>query len=70
MALHGDDGAILLTSAGKPTLGIGQWGDISEQLAGYQDILGSRTAMIVATRLYLDPSQGTKARGGIPQRRR
>lgn len=66
MALHGEDGVILLTSAGKPTPGIGQWGEISEQLAGYQDILGSRTAMVVAARLYLDPAQGTKRGAASP----
>jgi len=66
MALHGEDGAILLTSAGKPTPGIGQWGEISEQLAAYQDILGSRTAMVVAARLYLDPARGTKPGAASP----
>ncbi|MCS6921279.1 MAG: hypothetical protein NZM07_05070 [Elioraea sp.] len=66
MALHGEDGVILLTSAGKPTPGIGQWGEISEQLAAYQDILGSRTAMIVAARLYLHPELGTKRGAASP----
>lgn len=64
--LHGDDGAILLTSAGKPTPGIGQWGEISEQLAGYQDILGSRTAMLVATRLFVDANGATKRGAASP----
>jgi hypothetical protein len=66
IALHEDDGAVLLTSAGKPTPGVGQWGDISEQLSGYQDILGSRTAMIVAARLYLDAELGTKRGAASP----
>jgi hypothetical protein len=66
MELHGDDGEILLTSAGKPTPGIGQWGEISEQLAGYQDILGSRTAVVVASKLYLDGSGATKRGAASP----
>lgn len=64
--LHGDDGAILLTSAGKPTPGIGQWGEISEQLAGYQDILGSRTAILVASKLFLDDAGATKRGAASP----
>lgn len=64
--LHGDDGAILLTSAGKPTLGIGQWGEISEQLAGYQDILGSRTAILAASSLFLDGAGVTKRGAASP----
>jgi hypothetical protein len=66
MALHGTQGEILLTSAGKPTPGIGQWGEISEQLAGYQDILGSRTAMVVAAKLFLDDSGATKRGAASP----
>lgn len=66
MALHGTEGEILLTSAGKPTPGIGQWGEISEQLAGYQDILGSRTAMVVAAKLFLDDSGATKRGAASP----
>ena len=62
VALHGDSGKILLISAGKATEGIGQWGEISEQLAAYQDVLGSRTALQVATVLYLD-DQGNTRRG-------
>lgn len=64
--LHGDDGAILLTSASKPTPGIGQWGEISEQLAGYQDILGSRTAIIVASKLFVDDAGATKRGAASP----
>jgi hypothetical protein len=64
--LHGDDGTILLTSAGKPSPGIGQWGEISEQLAGYQDILGSRTAILVAKRLFLDDAGATKRGAASP----
>jgi hypothetical protein len=62
ISLHGDDGAILLTSAGRATPGIGQWGELSEQLAGYQDILGSRTAILVAKALFLD-TEGNTVRG-------
>ncbi|MCA3306790.1 MAG: hypothetical protein ING00_13430 [Roseomonas sp.] len=64
--LHGDDATILLTSAGKPSPGIGQWGEISEQLAGYQDILGSRTAILVAARLFLDHTGATKRGAASP----
>lgn len=64
--LHGNDATILLTSAGKPTPGIGQWGEISEQLAGYQDILGSRTAILVAARLFLDDAGMTKRGAASP----
>lgn len=60
MALHGDAGAIQLTSADKKKTGIGEWGEISEQLAGYQNILGSKTAMLVAAKLYLEGSGETK----------
>ena len=60
--LHGERAAILLTAAGKATPGIGQWGELSEQLAGYQDILGSRAAVEVAARLYLD-ADGKPVRG-------
>lgn len=66
IALHGTEGEILLTSAGKPTPGIGQWGEISEQLAGYQDILGSRTAMVVAAKLFLDDAGTTKRGAASP----
>lgn len=66
MALHGSEGEILLTSAGKPTPGIGQWGEISEQLAGYQDILGSRTAMVVAAKLFLEDTGATKRGAASP----
>lgn len=62
MALHGEHGTILLTSAGKATPGVGQWGELSEQLAGYQDILGSRTAVLVAAALFLD-AEGKTVRG-------
>jgi hypothetical protein len=60
--LHGERAAILLTAADKPTPGVGQWGELSEQLGGYQDILGSRTAIDIATRLYLDAG-GKPVRG-------
>lgn len=66
MALHESEGEILLISAGKPTPGIGQWGEISEQLAGYQDILGSRTAMVVAAKLFLDDTGATKRGAASP----
>jgi len=66
LALHGDDGAILLMSAGKPTPGVGQWGEISEQLAGYQDILGSKTALVAAATLFLDSAGATKRGAASP----
>jgi hypothetical protein len=50
---HGEDAQVLLTAAGKASPGIGQWGDISEQLGGYQGIFGSRTVIGAACRMYV-----------------
>lgn len=58
VSAHGDDAKAMLAAAGKGAAGIGQWGDMSEQLGGYQGIFGSRTVQIVAARLFLDEDGG------------
>ena len=55
---HGTSSRILLASAGKASAGVGQWGDISEQLGAYQGVFGSRTAVRAANGLFIDPSKG------------
>ena len=56
--VHGDDARVLLASSGKGASGIGQWGELSEQLGAYQGVFGSKTAVGVAARLFLDDAGG------------
>jgi hypothetical protein len=49
VVLHGDDAKVLLS---QPD--VSAWGELSEQLGAYQGVFGSRTAIAVARRLYVD----------------
>jgi hypothetical protein len=65
-ATHGERARILLCHSGKASEGIGQWGEISEQLGARQDILGNKTIIDAAGLLYLDdfgnPIRGATSR--------
>lgn len=63
---HGEHSRVLLIPAGKATPGAGvlaHRGEITEQLAARQWILGSSTIIEGAARLYLDPQTGRPKRG-------
>ena len=61
-ATHGEQARVLLSQPGTTMNGIGQWGEISEQLGARQDVFGSRTIIEAASLLYLDDS-GNSLRG-------
>lgn len=58
VAVHGSGARVLLASAGKGGSGIGQWGELSEQLGAYQGVFGSRTAVEAAGQLFVDGAGG------------
>jgi hypothetical protein len=59
---HHESAHVLLVSAGADPNGVGQWGDLSEQLGARQDIFASRTVVEAAAQLYLG-SDGAVIRG-------
>lgn len=68
-ATHGERAHILLCHSGKESEGIGQWGEMSEQLGARQDIFGNKTIIDAAGLLYLDDS-GNPIRGAASRDRK
>lgn len=59
--VHGDQSRVLLSQPEKPEPGVGQWGELSEQLGAYQWVFGNPTIIAAAARLYL-------SQNGVPLR--
>jgi hypothetical protein len=63
---HGENSRVLLVPAGKPRPGTGilaHRGEIIEQLASRQQLMGSTTIIESAVRLYLDPATDRPKKG-------
>lgn len=63
---HGINSRVLLIPAGRTQAGVGilaHRGEIIEQLAARQWVLGSTTVIGAANRLYMDPAEGRPRRG-------
>lgn len=59
---HGAHARVLLAAAQKKDQGIGQWGEVAEQLGAYQWVFGSRAVVAAAVQLFLD-DDGVVGRG-------